>query len=567
MLLHPHPLRSSRRVQAACAAALAVLVLASAACAKNDTPAASGSQGTSAGGRSAGGSAAPNTRVFGPTDDATPTPGGRLIMGVEAETEALDPSRVPFAASGYFVASSVFDSLATLDKDGKPVPFLAQSIEGSDGAKTWTITLRPGVTFHNGDALDSAAVKADFEMFQRSAITSAFFRTVSAIEAPAKDKVVVKLSQPWVAFPVALTTQIGYVMHPKMIDDPQLAYTPIGTGPFMYDKHTMNEVWQLKKNPSYWRKDSGGRALPYLDAIEFRVRVDEDRRMREFQSGDLDLIHTVKPNQTVTLRGLDNIKRVEYSDGEKDFLSINTEEAPFNELSARKAVAYAVDTAKWRKEITQDVKQPLNSPFGPTQPGYSDNSGYPSFNLDEAKKLVKEYETKTGKSLEFEYTAGDDPSDRTEAQLLVDMMRAAGMKVTIRSLGQAQLIAHVVTGDYQVSIWRNFGMPDPDADTIWWRSESILPKGGVSLNTARFKDAEIDKAIDDALAATTPQAKDAAYKKVATRMAEQVPYIWLGRVVWNLAANKRVNGIYPAANGSIQTLGEKSWIGEVWIKQ
>jgi ABC-type transport system substrate-binding protein len=488
-------------------------------------------------------------------------------MGVEAETEAMDPARVPLAASGYFVASSVFDSLVTLDGDGKPVPFLATSIEPSDGDRTWTIKLPKGVTFHNGDPLDAAAVKAGLDFYQKSAITSALLRTVTEVQAPDDQTVVVKLSEPWHTFPVVLTTQVGYVMHPSMIDDPQKAFAPIGTGPFAFDAHVLNESWKLKKNPGYWRKDDTGRALPYLDSIEFKAIPDETARIAALEAGDLDMIHTVKPDQVIALRQQPEYKRVEYAEGEKDFLTLNTDVEPFDDPVARRAVARSIDTERWRQEITKGVKQPVNSPFGPNQPGHSESSGYPTFDLGEAKRLVTEYQATHGKPLAFTYTSGEDPSDRQEAQLLASMMTDAGMQVTIKSLSQAQLIAHVVTGEYQVSIWRNFGMPDPDADTVWWRSESILPRGGVSLNTARFEDDQIDAAIDAALAAETPAERDAEYQKVARRMGEMVPYVWLGRVVWNLAADERVNGIGPAANGSLQTLGEKSWIGDLWIER
>lgn len=555
--------RRKRLCVAGVAVAAVVGVLAS--CSSTGTNAAGPT--TTAGAGSGDGPASVSQRIFGPEDTTEVTPGGRLVMGVEAETEAMDTGRVPLAASGYFLASAVFDSLATLDKDGKPVPFLAKSIESSNDAKTWTITLPTDVTFHNGDVMTSEDVKDVFEFYKASAITSAFFRTVSSIDAPTPDTVVVRLSESWVAFPVMLTTQVGYVMHPSMIDDPELAYTPIGTGPFKFESHEPNVSWSLNKNPDYWRKDAQGRQLPYLDGLEIRARVDEDTRLKEFDQGDLDLIHTVKPLQVLALREMTDIKRVEYSDGEKDFLTINTEEAPFDDVDARRAMAFAIDTEKWRSEITKGVKEPLASPFGPTQPGGKADSGYPMYDPTEAKKLVAAYEAKHGKPLEFEYIAGDDPSDSSEAQLLASMLTEVGMKVTINALPQAQLIAHVVTGTYQVSMWRNFGMPDPDADTIWWRSESVLPRGGVSLNTARFKDKEIDSSIDKALAATTPEDREAAYAAIAKRMGAEVPYVWLGRVVWNLAANPRVNGIYPAANGSIQTLGEKSWMSELWLQR
>lgn len=311
--------------------ALAVVGLAAALLAGACSSATSQQSSTTSAVTASGAAGDRSTRVSGPADGADPTPGGRLVMGVEAETEAMDPARVPLAASGYFLASSVFDSLATLDADGNAKPFLATAIEPSDGARTWTITLPAGVRFHNGDELTAQAVKADLDFFRQSAITAGLLRTVSSVEAPDPTHVVVRLSAPWTVFPNVLTTQVGYVMHPSMIDDPQKAYAPIGTGPFQYDAHTMNESWSLRRNPAYWRKDGAGRQLPYLDQIQFKVMVDETTRLQALRDGDIDMMHTVKPDQVLALRQLPEYKRVEYADGEKDFLTLNTEDPPFND--------------------------------------------------------------------------------------------------------------------------------------------------------------------------------------------------------------------------------------------
>lgn len=505
-------------------------------------------------------------RISGPADGTTPTPGGPLVMGVEADTEAMDPGRVPLAASGYFIASSVFDSLATLDENGKAVPFLATSIESSNDAKTWTVTIPKDVKYHNGDPLTPEAVAKVLNFYRESTITGSFFRTVTSIVPEGDDKIIIELSEAWVGFPVSLTTQVGYVMHPSMIDDTALAFTPIGTGPFVHDRRVPGESWSFRKNPEYWRKDAEGRSLPYLDEIDFLVRPDEQIRMTDLNEGRIDVMHTVKPEQVLKLRETTDFKRVEYADGEKDFLSLNTAKAPFDDVVARRALAFAIDSEKWREQIALGVKPSADSPFSPGQPGFGVENGYPQFDLNEAKKLASEYEAKHGNPIEFTMIAGDDPSDLAEAQLLVDMAAEAGMRVKIESLPQPNIIAKVVLGEYQVSVWRTFGMPDFDADVSWLRSESVV-EGGVSLNTARFADPAIDEALTDALAAKSPDERLAAYTTVSKRLGEEVPYVWLGRVVWNLAANARVNGIYPAANGSIQTLGEKSWMGDLWIQR
>ena len=90
---------------------------------------------------------------------------------MEAEPEGLDPIRYAFSSSAHFVASAVFDPLATLDADGNPVPYLAKAIDGSDNNQTWTITVPTGIQFHDGTPLTAQVVADDLNGYQTSAIT------------------------------------------------------------------------------------------------------------------------------------------------------------------------------------------------------------------------------------------------------------------------------------------------------------------------------------------------------------------------------------------------------------
>lgn len=522
------------------------------------------------------GTAAPDTaasgtpqrqRVFGPPDAPNPVDGGKVVIGLEAETEAVDPLRIPIAVSGHMVASAIYDPLVTLDEQGKAVPFLAEAIDGSADHKTWTFTLRQGVVFHNGTPFDATVLKANLEAYRKSAVTSLGFQFFDTVTVTDPTHVVVTLTQPMVSFPLIFVTQAGYIMEPSMLDNPEAAATnPIGTGPFVFDSRVKDQYWRLKKNPNYWRKTADGKPLPHLDTLELRPIPDEAERLQSLERGDVDLIHTNKPEQVLDLRA-SSYKRVEYDNGEKDFIVLNTEQPPFDNLNARKAVAYATDYATWRDQIQMGVKPKATGPLSPGQPGYEEDTGFPSFDLAKAKELVAAYTAETGQPLSFTYYARDDVQNIRDAQALKAMWEAAGMQVELSAYPQIQLIARVATGGYQLSEWRLFGDPEPDAVTIWMRSTSILPPPGVSLNFPRFKDAELDGYIDTALAATDEQAKADAMRNLSRRLGETVPYIWLGRVDWILAGSDRLNGISPAQNGSVQTLGPKTWLGELWLSR
>jgi peptide/nickel transport system substrate-binding protein len=162
--------------------ALGVVIALAAACGSSttSTPTAGSSVPAAGGAATAAGKERP---VLGPADStATPTTGGQVVFALEAEPDGLDPSRSSFDASGHLMASAVFDPLATLDAEGKAVPYLASGIDPSEDSKVWTITLRPGVTFHDGSPLDSAALKTNFDYWTQSFITAPSLVSVDHVD-------------------------------------------------------------------------------------------------------------------------------------------------------------------------------------------------------------------------------------------------------------------------------------------------------------------------------------------------------------------------------------------------
>jgi peptide/nickel transport system substrate-binding protein len=422
----------------------------------------------------------------------------------------------------------------------------------------WTIETRTGVTFHNGQPWDAAALKANLDADRASMIEGrSALQMITSTEVVDPTHVRVSLSQPWTTFPVLFDSQAGYMLAPAMLDGSEAG--PIGTGPFVFVSRVRDVLWTFHKNPHYWQP-----GLPHLDEIEFRPIPDEVARLTALQNGDVDVIHTNKPAQVEALKASD-FKVVDYDNGEKDMVLLNSEQPPFDHLSARRAVAYATDYERWRQDLNHGVKPKATGPLSPGQPGYEEDTGFPTFDLARARELVQQYEAETGKPLEFEYLARADVENTGDAQALVDMWQQAGMKVTLQTLPQIQLIAHVATGGYQLSEWRLFGNADPLTALTWIRSTAVVPSPGVSLNFPRFRDAQIDADLDQAMAARDTQARGDALRALARRLGEQVPYIWLGRVDWVLAANPKVNGIYAGADGSVQSLGPKPWLASLWI--
>ena len=102
---------------------------------------------------------------------ATPRRGGSLIFGTEAEEEGFSPTQSTFDTTGILYCRTVFDPLAIIAADGTVAPYLASSITPNADFTAWTITIRDGVTFHNGEPCDGAALTANLLAQQKAALT------------------------------------------------------------------------------------------------------------------------------------------------------------------------------------------------------------------------------------------------------------------------------------------------------------------------------------------------------------------------------------------------------------
>ncbi len=502
-----------------------------------------------------------------------PRSGGSLTFGAQAEEPGFDPFTASWDTTGILYARTVFDPLAIVAADGSIQPYLAESITPNADYTVWTITARPGVTFHDGTPFDGAAIALNIEAYHDSLITGfAYDPPLASAHQSGPLSAEVVMSQPWVPFDAYLAGGIGgniaYMVSPRVIKSSSLNTHPVGTGPFVFVDWVPNDHFTARRNPSYWRT-----GLPYLDEITYRPIPSDAARLDSIESGAIQIMHTESAELILDLRaksGYGYIDDLHNTHGEPsmDFAMLNLGAPPFDDPIARQALAYATDSARWRKVIERGVNPESTGPFAPGSPFYT-STGFPTYDPAKARSLVAEYERKHHQPLSFAYGDTTGTSSAVDCEFLQSMWESVGMKVTIKQTEQDSYISNAENGTYQANEWTQFAAVDPDLNYIFWSPTKSAKVGSFATNFARNTDPRVQTYLEEGRTNPDPAARATAYQELSKRFAVDLPYIWLDRSVWAIGALPHVkNWNGPTTPSGMPALGMSTgylWPTQIWM--
>ncbi len=471
-----------------------------------------------------------------------PKPGGEVRFGLEAESaNGLCLPQAQLAISGIQVASAIYDTLTAPNTKGKYVPNLAESVTPNADFTQWTVKVRSGVKFHNGEALDAAAVKQNIDAWLKGSLLGFVFNNIQQVDVvdPLTVKITTKVGWPALPAYLYLVGRAG-IAAPAQLNNPDTCATNlIGTGPFKLDSWKVNEALTVSKNTSYWKKDAKGNALPYLDKITFVPVVDSPTRDTQLLGGQLNIMHTSSSLSIDKLRNSSGIDTVTEPPGNRDvrYYMLNTAAAPFNNADARLAIAQAINVKEINQIRNKGINDVTTSIIDSKAQGYVKNNGFPKYDPKAAKALVDKVKAANGGSFDVTFLTTDDSENLAEAQLLSEMVKKVGMNPNISQVAQSQLIGTALQGKFSVMLWRNFHS-DPEfgdaGNYVWWSKTS-------PINFPRINDPEMQTSLDEGRL----QSQDSSYETFNKEMAGGQYIIPAWFVNWTIAS-KGVKGILGA---------------------
>jgi ABC-type transport system substrate-binding protein len=560
--MHANGTRNVRRSLIQVVATLALLGFVAGAC---------GSGGNGGGNNNAG--AGDNVgRDTVPEGDAQY--GGTLVVGVSAESDGWTPQTNTFADAGVFVIASVIESLAIFDKDGEAVPYLAESWEPDATFENWTIKLRDGIQFHDGTPLNASAAKENIDQAVASPLVGiAMQPMIDNIEVVDDLTFIIHLKRPWSALPGSmLALQPGMMVSPNMFDEESFgARHPVGTGPFVFDEWVQDDHFTAVRNEHYWRKAENGDQLPYLDRIEYKVYVDSQARAQALESGEIDMMYTLRAPDISDYQdmGEDEITLIEDNHREETFVQLNEARPPFNNIHARRAAAMAIDPAAVAAVLGDGITQPVNQPFTPDEPYYADDAGYVNYDPEAAKEELELYKQDTGEdNLVFTMGGLQSVDDAELLQLLVQQWNEVGIDAELANVEQTTFIVDLATGNFEAAYFRNFAGTEPDSYYVFLHSSHAGTDGmEIRINFTSTKVPALDRRLDDQRATDDFDTRVKDWQEAVPIINEELPYIWLFNTPYALVATPDVKGLNPVREIGFGNFELKWWLGEVWRDQ
>lgn len=454
--------------------------------------------------------------------------GTTLTLAIPNSPNTLDPINAVLQ-DPMVINQCIFENLVEYDVDGVLRPQLATALPTISADRlTYSFDLREDVHFQNGQPLTSEDVKYSFESMldsNRNAARRVIFEAISRVETDGPHRVRISLSEPYAPWLMFLTKYMGIWpagSREEFGDDTfKLHPVGIGTGPGIFEEWIPNQYVRLRRNPNYWDK-----GLPAWQQLVVKFVPEDATRTAYLLTRQADIIGAPAPNdfaQIAQRPGISGGMRATF--GGWSSIMMNNARAPFDDIDMRRAVNWALDREKLAKFAMFDMVDPCTIPAA-RESWWFDQKANDMIGYDPEKAKAFLARSRYANNAAFEMVLPATPyllDMKAAAVAIQAQLAAVGIECTLKMTEPTAALGQAKRGELQ-ALLMNLTSPGEPTYLIGQNFRAGQPYSKAS----GYADPLIADLLRKAYAEDDPTILKAIYAQLLTKLAEDVPYAFLG---------------------------------------
>ncbi len=480
------------------------------------------------------------------TDTATaPAAAGGIVRGGSLRVGMLlqqidHPARMSWVEAAN-VVRQVGEYLTETGPDNITRPYLLDRWEANDDVTEWTLYLKQGIKFNNGDELTMDDVMFTFSQWLDEDIGSSMFAQLSYLDGMNSVEKVddytlkLHLTSGNIGVPEHLFHYPAVILHRDFEGD--FLQKPIGTGPFMLTEYNQDERAVLTARTDYWRNGEDGNPLPYLDEVVY-VNLDKDSTVAAMLGGQVDSIYNPGPSQWQAMTGAPDFTIIPASTAQTIVLRMRVDLEPWDDNRVRTALKMCQN----REEILRlsyfgEGDLAIDAHVAPIHPAYAEKP-IPPYDPDGALALMKEYAAEKGIELPLKVTLAtkNDQAEPEIAQALKEEALAGGFDIALDITEPGGYWDRWTEVDLGLTSWTHRPL-DTMVLPLAYTAEAIG-----NWNETRWTDEEFETLLREAEKTLDVEARRAIMSKIEDIMQERGPIgIANWRNVWSITRSNFQN--------------------------
>jgi len=476
---------------------------------------------------------------------ATPVSGGHLkVAGISSSNaDTLDPAKAS-TSTDYVRCCSLYNRLTFIDGSGNPQMELAEKLETKD-AKTWTVTLRKGVTFHDGKALTSADVVFALKRHLDPAVGSKVAKIavqISEVKAIDPNTVEIVLKDPNADLPYILALH-----HFMIVRDGTTDFSKgNGTGAFVLDTFEPGVRSVVKKNKNYWKP-----GLPHLDSFEFFAISEDNARINALLAGDIHYAYAINPRSAKLVEAQSGYRIQKSTSGNYTNLNIRLD---MNKPDFVTGMKYLVDREQIVTAALRGFGDVSNDqPISKVNVFHNPDLKPKAFDPDKAKHYFEKAGV-LGQTIPI--VASEAANNSIDMAMI---MQAAGADI-----GLKLDVQRVPSDGYWEKYWLkaplHFGNvnPRPTPDIYF----SLFYASGAPWNESQYKSPKFDSMLLEARGLLDQKKRHEIYNEMQTMIADEAGTIIPATITNADAISTKVKGVESNLLGGMMgfALAEYVWL-------